>query len=79
MDYVDFFMNSPVAGTVNFTVTDVTTPATSTVSLCASGCTAVATLPTVVLSPTFNIVETGSSAADILTVDYFAFQQAVTR
>ena len=78
-DYVDFFMNSTVTGTVAFTVTDVTTPATSTVSLCASGCTAAATLPTVVLSPMFGIAETGTSVADVLTVDFFAFSQAVTR
>lgn len=78
-DYIDFFMNSTVTGTVNFTVVDVTTPATSTVSLCASGCTGTATLPTVVLSPLFNIVETGSSAVDILTVDYFAYTQTVIR
>lgn len=78
-DYVDFLMTSTVTGTVSFTVTDITTPATSTVSLCASGCTAVATLPTVVLSPFFNIAETGSSAADVLTVDYFGYQQTLTR
>ena len=78
-DYVDFYMNSTVTGAVNFTVVDITTPATSTVSLCPAGCTAIATVPTVVLSPMFNIAETGSSAVDVLTVDYFAFTQAITR
>jgi hypothetical protein len=78
-DYVDFFMNSTTTGAINFTVQDITTPATSTVSLCPSGCTAAATVPTVVLSPMFNIAETGSSVADVLTVDYFVFAQSVTR
>ena len=78
-DYVDFFMNSSVTGNVVFTVIDKTTPAQSTVTLCPSGCTAAATLPTVVLSPMFNIAETGSSAADILTVDYFGYQQIAAR
>ncbi len=79
LDYVDFYMSSTVTGAVTFTVTDVTTPATSTVTLCPTGCTAAATAPTVVLSPFFNIAETGSSAADILTVDYFLFQQGIIR
>lgn len=78
-DYVDFFMSSTTAGKVTFTVKDVTTPATSTVTLCASGCTAVATLPTVVLSPMFSIVETGASVADVLTADYFSYQQILSR
>ncbi|MGA7921072.1 MAG: hypothetical protein WCA38_15525 [Candidatus Acidiferrales bacterium] len=78
-DYVDFFMNSSVTGNVVFTVIDKTTPAQSTVTLCPSGCTAAATLPTVVLSPMFNIAETGSSVADILTVDYFGYQQIAAR
>ena len=78
-DWLDFSMNSTVAGAVSFTVTDVTTPASSTVTLCAAGCTAAATAPTGVLSPMFNIAETGTSVADVLTVDYFAFNQAVVR
>ena len=72
-------MNSSVTGNVVFTVIDKTTPAQSTVTLCPSGCTAAATLPTVVLSPMFNIAETGSSVADILTVDYFGYQQIAAR
>jgi hypothetical protein len=78
-DYVDLFMSTSTAGAVTFTVKDVTTPATSTVTLCPSGCTAAATLPTVVLSPMFNIAETGSSVADVLTVDYFGYQQTAAR
>lgn len=78
-DYVDLFMNSYTAGNVTFTVKDITTPASSTVTICASGCTGTATLPTVVLSPMFNIVETGGSVADVLTVDYFGYEQVITR
>ena len=78
-DYVDLFMSSTATGNVIFTVKDITTPASSTVTLCPSGCTAAATLPTVVLSPMFSIVETGSSVADVLTVDYFGYQQVQTR
>jgi hypothetical protein len=78
-DYVDLLMSSTTAGNVAFTVRDITTPASSTVTLCPAGCTAAATLPTVVLSPMFNIVETGGSVADVLTVDYFGYQQSVTR
>jgi hypothetical protein len=78
-DYVDFLMSSSTTGAVSFTVNDITTPATSTVTLCPSGCTAVATAPVVVLSPMFNIAETGSSVADILTVDYFGYQQVAAR
>lgn len=79
LDYVDLYMSSSVTGAVTFRVVDVTTPATSTVTLCPAGCTAVATAPTVVLSPMFNIAETGSSVADVLTVDYFGFQQVAAR
>lgn len=78
-DYVDLYMSSTVTGNVVFTVVDKTTPASSTVTLCPSGCTAAATVPTVVLSPWFSIVETGGSVADILTVDYFGFQQIAAR
>jgi hypothetical protein len=78
-DYVDLFMNSSITGNVVFTVVDKTTPATSTVTLCPAGCTAAATVPTVVLSPMFSIVETGGSVADVLTVDYFGFQQIAAR
>jgi hypothetical protein len=78
-DYVDLYMTSSTTGAVTFTVKDVTTPATSTVTLCPAGCTAVATVPTVVLSPMFNIAETGSSAADVLTVDYFGLIQTAVR
>lgn len=79
LDYVDLFMSSSVTGAVTFKVVDVTTPATSTVTLCPAGCTAAATLPVVVLSPMFSIVETGSSVADVLTVDYFGYQQVAAR
>jgi hypothetical protein len=78
-DYIDLFLSSTTAGAVIFTVRDVTTPAISTVTLCPSGCTAAATLPTVVLSPMFNIVETGGSVADVLTVDYFGYSQVPVR
>jgi hypothetical protein len=78
-DWVDFYMSSSTTGAVTFKVVDITTPATSTVTLCPAGCTAVATVPVVVLSPMANIAETGSSAADVLTVDYFGFQQTGTR
>jgi len=78
-DYVDLYMNSSTTGNVVFTVIDKTTPASSTVTLCPSGCTAAATVPTVVLSPWFSMVETGSSVADILTVDYFGYQQIAAR
>jgi hypothetical protein len=77
-DYVDLFMNSSATGTITATVTDVTTPATSTIKVC-SGCTVNATPYTGVLSPFFNIVETGSSATDVLTVDYWGYQQIATR
>jgi hypothetical protein len=79
LDYVDFIMSSATTGSVTFTVNDITHPGSGTVTICASGCTATATLPTVVLSPFFNIVETGSSVADILTVDYFGYQQIASR
>jgi hypothetical protein len=71
-DWLHLTMNSSVTGTVIFTVKDVNSGATSTVSLGSA--------PTVVLSPMFNIAETGSSVADVLTVDYFGYeQQGVTR
>jgi hypothetical protein len=78
-DYVDIIMTSSATGTISVTVTDITTPATSTLRICSSGCNITATPPTVVLSPMFNIVETGSSVADILTVDYWNYQQIAAR
>ena len=77
-DYVDLFMNSTTTGTVVFTVKDITTPATWTGTLCSSGCTGTATPPTGVLSPMFSIVST-SNTADVLTVDYWNYQQVLTR
>ena len=66
-DWLHFTMSSSVTGTVTFTVKDVTSGAISTVSASSA--------PTVVLSPMANIVETGGAVADILTVDYFGYQQ----
>jgi hypothetical protein len=66
-DWLHVTLNSSVAGTVFFTLKDVTTGASSTVSLSSA--------PAVVLSPMVNIVETGGSVADVLTVDYFGYEQ----
>ena len=66
-DWLHLTMNSSVTGTVVFTVKDINSGATSTVSLGSA--------PTVVLSPMANIAETGSSVADVLTIDYFGYEQ----
>jgi len=78
LDYVDFLMSSATTGSVTFTVNDITHPGSGSVTICASGCSATATLPTVVLSPFFNVVST-SNTADLITVDYFGYQQVLTR
>jgi hypothetical protein len=78
-DYVDIIMSSSATGTISVTVNDITTPATSTIRVCSSGCNVTATPPTGVLSPWFSIVETGSSVADVLTVDYWNYQQIAAR
>lgn len=71
-DWMHFIMNSSTTGTVVFTVKDVTAGTSSTVTASSA--------PTVVLSPMFNVAETGSSVADVLTVDYFGYeQQGLTR
>ena len=66
-DWLHLTMNSSMAGPVVFTVKDVTSGASSTVSASSA--------PAVVLTPMFSIVETGSSVADVLTVDYFGYEQ----
>jgi hypothetical protein len=77
-DYLHVTMSSSVTGNIVLTVKDLTTPASSTITVCASGCTVTATPPTVVLSPWFSIVST-SNTAEVLTVDYFGYQQILAR
>jgi hypothetical protein len=77
-DYVDIIMSSSATGTISVTVNDITTPATSTIRVCSSGCNVTATPPTGVLSPMFSIVST-SNTADVLTVDYWNYQQIAAR
>jgi hypothetical protein len=78
-DYLHVTMSSGTVGNIVLKVQDVTTPAVSTITVCAAGCTVTATPPTVVLSPWFSIVETGGSVADIETVDFFGYQQIAAR
>jgi hypothetical protein len=78
-DWVQFWLTSNVSGTVIFKVVDTTTPASSTVTVGAAGSTLTATLPTVVLSPMFDVVETGGSVADVYTVDFYSYQQVSAR
>jgi hypothetical protein len=65
--YYDLYISSSTTGTITYQV-----GANSAVTLCASGCTATATIPTSAFVPMANSVATSSSAVT-LNLDYFNF------
>jgi len=82
-DYVDVYLWSNVTTTVNYKIVDTTGTSTGvqsvTGTICPSGCTVTATVPTTIMSPGFQITELGSVGAPVLTVDSFNFASTVSK
>jgi hypothetical protein len=84
-DYIDVYFYSTTSTTIGYKIVDVTSGATGggvasvTGTVCPSGCTLTATVPTTIMSPGFQITELGTSSADHITVDSFSYASAVAK
>lgn len=82
-DYFDLYLYSTTTTTVGYKIVDFTNDSTGvqsvTGTVCPSGCTLTATVPTTVMSPGFQISELGSSSAAVLKVDAYSFASTVAK
>jgi hypothetical protein len=82
-DYVDVYLYSTTSTTIGYKIVDTTGTSTGvqsvTGTICPSGCTVTATVPTTVMSPAVQISELGSSATPALVVDTFAYANTVVK
>ena len=80
-DYIDVYFYSTTSTTVGYKIVDVTHASNGPTigTVCPSGCTLTATVPTTVMSPGFQISELGSSSTDFITVDTFAYASTVAK
>lgn len=81
-DYVDIFLSSTTSTTVAYKIVDVTGTSTGVQSvsgtICPSGCTVTATVPTTIMSPAFQISGLSTATPDLL-VDTFSFASTVAK
>jgi hypothetical protein len=84
-DYIDVYFYSTATTKIGYKIVDVTSGAggggvaSVTGTVCPSGCTLTATVPTTIMSPGFQITELGASSADHITVDSFSYASTVVK
>jgi hypothetical protein len=81
-DYVDVYLWSNVSTTINYKIVDVTGTSTGVQSvsgtICPSGCTVTATIPTTIMSPAFQISGLSTGTPNLL-VDAFYYASTVAK
>ena len=82
-DWIDVYFYSTTSTTVGYKIVDVSGTSTGvqsvTGTVCPSGCTLTATVPTTVMSPAFQVSELASSSAAVIDVDTFAYASTVVK